>query len=138
MFNIIFQRLNTVGSCVSRGNTGVSWDQPEAGTMGWQQWGWGTGSVWDWSSRPQCLWVGWREMGEDAGSQHLAPMGLPSTGGQDGKSQGVEGTWGAPELCGVGRRMARPPAISGWDPPVKAEAAISVKVSVSPQQRAGK
>ena len=76
--------------------------------------------------------------GEGAGGQHLAPMGLPASEGQNGEPQGVKGTWEAPELCGVGSRMPGPPVISGWDPPAKAQAAISVKVSMSPQQKAGK
>lgn len=47
----------------------------------------------------------------------------------------MEGTWGAPELCGVGKKIPGSPAVSNWDLPAEAQAAISVKVRVSPWER---
>lgn len=65
----------------------------------------------------------------------LLPKGSPQQGCWEASLGSMGGTWGTPELCGLGKKMLGSPAISDWDLPAEAQAAISVKVSVSPWER---
>lgn len=76
--------------------------------------------------------------GEDAGGQHLAPMGFSAVREWTASLCQVGGSWGGPAAAWGGKENARAPSNLCLDLPAKAQAAISVKVSVSPQQRARK
>lgn len=65
----------------------------------------------------------------------MLPKGSPQQGGWEASLESMGSTWGGTELCGVGKKMAGSSAISDWDLPAEAQAAISVKVSVSPWER---